>query len=1021
MKDLKNLVEAQKYTVAEEREFNFPPILDYQSEVALENALIAQLIGQGYQRANFKSESELIENLRQQIEQLNDYRFSDSDWRRFFEKEIANKSQGIVEKTTTIQEDHKKAFIDETGKYLNIYLIDKNNIHRNKVQVMNQYSAEGASVVGESRKHRYDVTILINGLPLVHIELKRRGVNIKEAFNQIERYQRESFWSESGLFEFIQIFVISNGTTTKYYSNTTRVGHLRENDSKIGKKRTSNSFEFTSFWAYSSNKRIEELREFTATFLSKHTLLNILTKYCIFTTDRMLMVMRPYQIAATEKILERINMSLGQKLQGTVRGGGYIWHTTGSGKTLTSFKTAKLASKIPEIDKVMFVVDRQDLDYQTMKEYDKFEKDSVDGSKNTRELERNIRDSSKRILVTTIQKLSKFITRNDKSEIYNQNVVLIFDECHRSQFGEMHTAITKKFKKYLMFGFTGTPIFAANANASSKNPNLKTTEQAFGDKLHTYTVLDAIRDQNVLKFKVDFVNTVHQKDQIQDEKIPAIDAERALNHPERISKIVEYILQNFDAKTLRNDSGSYTLKEKRVRGFNSMFAVSSIPVLKEYYKEFQRQMSGLPSDKRLKIATIFSFGQNDAVEGDVLPDENFETDGLNLSDRDFLATAIQDYNQMFGTNYDTSSEKFQNYYRDLSQRIKNRELDLVIVVNMFLTGFDATTLNTLWVDKNLRMHGLIQAFSRTNRILNAVKAFGNIVCFRNLEEETNEAISLFGDGEQRGTVLLRPFDDYYFGYKEDDKENLGYTQIVEQIEHNFPLPINSQNYGEEEKREFVKLFGAFLRLKNILRTFDDFEGRQILSDGQIQDYQSFYLTIRDEFVNQRPEKSDIANDLVFEMDLVRSIEINIDYILILIEELHSKNIENKEILARIDSAILSSPNLRSKKDLIDNFVNQINASDKTDQLAGKWREFVLKNREKELTKIIEEEKLQDEKARKFVKRAFSNGEIKETGTEIIDILPPTPLFALENQESTSDKKERVLERLRAFFERFFGI
>ena len=1022
MNDLKNIVESQKWTVTSEREFHFPPTTEYQSEAALEKAFIKQLISQGYSNPKITSEADLIVNLRTQIERLNEYKFSDSDWDKFFKKEIANNSQSITDKTRTIQEDYKKAFQDENGEMRNIYLLNKRDIHKNSVQVINQYAVTGAGITGEKRDNRYDVTILVNGLPLVHIELKRRGVSIKEAFNQIERYQRESFWAGSGLFEFIQIFIISNGTTTKYYSNTTRASHLRESRGKIGKKRTSNSFEFTSYWAYSSNKRIEELREFTATFLSKHTLLNILTKYCIFTSDEILMVMRPYQIAGTERILERIQMSLSQKLQGSVRAGGYIWHTTGSGKTLTSFKTARLASRISEIDKVMFVVDRQDLDYQTMKEYDKFEPGAVDGSKNTRELERNIHDPSKKILVTTIQKLSKFIVRNEKSDIYNKNVVLIFDECHRSQFGDMHTSIKKKFKKYLMFGFTGTPIFAANANTSSKNPDLKTTEQAFGDKLHTYTVMDAIRDENVLKFKVDTVNTLSVKSDIQDEKIPAIDRERILRNPERISNIVRYILENFDTKTLRNNNGSYTLKDKRVNGFNSMFATSSISALKLYYNEFKRQIANLPGDKKLKIATIYSFGQNDQT-GDILADEDFETNLLSASDRDFLAVTIQDYNELFGTNFDTSSDKFQNYYKDLSERIKNRELDLVIVVNMFLTGFDATTLNTLWVDKNLRMHGLIQAFSRTNRILNSVKSFGNIVCFRNLENETNEAIGLFGDSEASGIVLIRPFEDYYYGFKEDDKKHLGYVDIVTQMREFYPLPISSRDYGEEDRHKFVKLFGMFLKLKNILRTFDQFADRKILTDGEVQDYQSFYLEIYEKIKKERQDnaQTDISEDLIFEMELIRSVEINIDYILMIIEEMHSKNIENKEIIAKINSAISSSPNLRSKKDLINGFINEINSKDETSELSNKWHEFISLNKEKELSKIIKDENLNEAKVRRFINDAFRNGEIKEVGTGIIDILPPTPIFEISGMETQSQKKDRVLGKLKEFFERFFGI
>ena len=709
----------------------------YQSEAELENTFIKQLESQAYEHLSITNETSLVANLRKQLEKLNDYIFSDNEWKQFFTSQLANPNQNIEEKTATIQEDYIKNLTLDDGSVKNIYLLRKDNIHDNVLQVINQYATDKGQ-----RANRYDVTVLVNGLPMVHIELKRRGVAIQEAFNQINRYRRESFWAESGLYEYIQLFVISNGTQTKYYSNTTRSQHIKEaskSSTKKGKK-SSNSFEFTNWWADATNKPITDLVDFTKTFFAKHTLLNVLTRYCVFTTDKQLLVMRPYQIVATEKILNKIEISTNYKKLGTVESGGYIWHTTGSGKTLTSFKTAQLVRKLDGINKVLFVVDRKDLDYQTMKEYDKFEEGAANSNTSTRVLKKQLEDSNARIIITTIQKLTHFIKRNKNHTIFKSHTVLIFDECHRSQFGSMHTAITKAFKNYHLFGFTGTPIFAVNASSSGQ-PDLKTTEQAFGDKLHTYTIVDAIADKNVLPFKVDYVSTFREAEDIEDKKVSDINREAALASPKRLENIVRYIREHFDQKTKRNKN--YLLKERRLAGFNSIFAVSSIEVAKRYYAEFKKQLADMPSDKKLKIALIYSFGVNDE-EADGIIDENPEdTSGLDESSRNFLENAIADYNEMFGTSYDTSSEKFQNYYKDISERVKNREIDILIVVNMFLTGFDATTLNTLWVDKNLRLHSLLQAYSRTNRILNSVKTFGNIVCFRNLEKATNESIALF--------------------------------------------------------------------------------------------------------------------------------------------------------------------------------------------------------------------------------------------------------------------------------------
>ena len=803
----------------------------YQSEDALEKAFIKQLESQAYEYLTITSEQDLVTNLRVQLEKLNNFTFSDSEWKRFFENEIANPNQNIEEKTRTIQEDYIKNLVREDRSLpdKNIYLIKKDTIHDNTVQVINQYTTEDGQ-----RPNRYDVTVLVNGLPMVHIELKRRGVAVQEAFNQINRYQRESFWAASGLFEYVQLFVISNGTHTKYYSNTTRRSHIDENNrGKTRGKRSSNSFEFTSWWADATNRPIPDLMDFAKTFFAKHSLLNVLTRYCIFTTDKSLLVMRPYQIVATEAIMNRIEISTNYKKLGTIEAGGYVWHTTGSGKTLTSFKTAQLASRLDSVDKVVFVVDRKDLDYQTMKEYDKFEKGSANSNTSTKKLQKQLEDPNARIIITTIQKLDRFIKKNKGHALFGGHIVLIFDECHRSQFGDMHDSITKSFKNYHLFGFTGTPIFAKNSSSGGR-PDLKTTEQAFGDKLHIYSIVDAIADKNVLPFKVDYISTMKEEENIQDKDVRSIDREKALLSPKRVSNIVTYIREHFDQKTKRNSF--YKIKDRRLAGFNSIFAVSSIEAAKHYYHEFQKQLADLPSDQKLKVATIFSFGVNDE-DGDGMIDENPEdVSGLDKSSRDFLEDAIVDYNKMFGTSYDTSSDKFQNYYKDLSQRVKDREVDVLIVVNMFLTGFDATTMNTLWVDKNLRLHGLLQAYSRTNRILNSVKTFGNIVCFRNLEEATNESVALFGDKEAGGIVLLKSFEDYYNGYKDCDKEVVGYIDLIKELEEKFP--VGDRITGEQAQKDFIKLYGGVLRVRNILTTFDEFSGKGILSDRDLQDYHS---------------------------------------------------------------------------------------------------------------------------------------------------------------------------------------
>lgn len=1004
----------------------------YQSEAALEAAFIKQLTEQGYTYLQIHNSDELVKNLREQLEKLNSYHFSEDEWKRFFSQNLANSNDGIVEKTRLIQEDNVQVLKRDDGSSKNITLIDKKNIHNNSLQVINQYVENSGNY-----DNRYDVTVLVNGFPLVHIELKRRGVALKEAFNQIERYQRDSFWAASGLYEYVQLFVISNGTRTKYYSNTTRISAIKERDGKKKVQKTSSSFEFTSFWADANNKVIPDLVDFTRTFFQKHTLLNIITKYCVLTSEDLLLVMRPYQIAATERILNRIEIATNYKKMGTTDAGGYIWHTTGSGKTLTSFKTAQLASKLPYIDKVLFVVDRKDLDYQTMKEYDRFERGAANGNKSTKILQRQLEDKDAKgnpheykIIVTTIQKLDNFITKNPKHPVLDKHLVLIFDECHRSQFGEMHIRIEKYFKNYHIFGFTGTPIFAKNAQ-SGGNSNLRTTQQAFGDKLHTYTIVDAINDGNVLPFRIDYINTVKKKEGGKDKQVEAINTDSALLAPERISEVVTYILDHFDHKTKRN-TGFYTFskltnisavaknqdtkeeKQKvKLNGFNSIFAVSSIEAAKLYYMEFKRQMAENP-EKALKIATIFSYGQNeDDPDGFIDDEESDNTDGLDLTSREFLENAIKDYNEMFNTAYDTSSDKFPNYYKDLSLRMKNREVDLLIVVNMFLTGFDATTLNTLWVDKNLKQHGLIQAFSRTNRILNSVKTFGNIVCFRNLQKETDDAIALFGDKNASGIVLMKSYNDYYYGYDDENgKHQKGYEERIAELIQKYPL--GTDILGESAKKDFIASFGNILRLRNILSTFDDFQGNEILSAIDMQDYTGIYNDLYIEF-RPKVQAENIDDDIVFEMELVKQIEVNIDYILMLVSKYHKSNCKDKEVLIAIDRAIKSSMDLRSKKELIEGFIATINSQ--TD-VNSDWKKFVMEQKETDLSTLIADENLKDEETRKYIENAFRDGAIKTTGTDIDKLMPPVSRFGGGNRAA---KKQGIIEKIQAFFEKYFGI
>lgn len=1013
----------------------------YQSEDALEQDFMKRLKSQGYEYLSINSEENLIENLRDKLQQLNEFVFSNNEWTEFYHNVISNGNDDIQKKTSKIQENHVHCINLDTGRTKNIVLIDKNNILNNKLQVINQYTEEEGS-----RKTRYDVTILVNGLPLIHIELKRRGVAIREAFNQINRYQRDSFWAGSGLYEYVQLFIISNGTHTKYYSNTTRDQLIKDNDEKITRKKrkTSNSFEFTSFWADANNKVISDLADFTNSFLEKYTILSILTKYCIFTSEQILLVMRPYQIAATEKIINKIEIAKSKNLMGTRLSGGYVWHTTGSGKTLTSYKTAQLASQIPDIKKVLFIVDRKDLDYQTMKEYDRFEKGAANSNTSTKILKKQLEDGNISVIISTIQKLGNFVSKNKTHDIYSENVVMIFDECHRSQFGEMHKSITTSFEKYYLFGFTGTPIFASNSS-SGNYVNLKTTAQAFGGELddngneslalHTYTIVDAIHDNNVLPFKIDYINTIKNAEIFNDKKVSTIDKEKALLDPIRIQQITEYILDHFDQKTYRNQNHSYyahsitvniddmlSSKSKRlteqkqiikVNGFNSIFAVSSIPAAIVYYKEFKKQIFTREID--FKIATIFSFNQNEEDPDDILHDETFDPDDLNETSRDFLDSAITDYNKSFNVNYDTSSDSFQNYYKDISLRMKNREIDLLIVVNMFLTGFDATTLNTLWVDKNLKQHGLIQAFSRTNRILNSVKTFGNIVCFRNLEENTNTALTLFGNKETSSVVLLKTYDEYMFGYDHNGKHFIGYKELVEKLQGDFPL--DKDIIGETAEKSFVSMFGKILKMRNILSSFDEYDNTENFGARDFQDYQSTYIDLYQNYSKKSDsQKERINDDIVFEIELVKQVEINIDYILLLVEKYSSSKCKDKTVVLDIDKSIDSSMELRSKKELIKSFINQMSVDCKVDE---DWRKFVEKKKSSDLGRIIDEEMLVSVETNRLMDNAFEKGYLRLSGAEVDKIIPPMSRFS--KRDNRHEKKEVVTEKLSKFFEQYFGI
>lgn len=1022
---MKLIAENTESTVVLRYEHKQSQRIAYQSEAQLEDALIEQLQAQGYEYLDIHTEEELIANLRKQLEKLNHIEFTDNEWKGFFRTKLANTGASIADKAELLQDDRtaQLQYIKEDNSgFQNVKLIDKAHIFENSLQVIHQYTpTEG------KHRTRYDVTILVNGLPMVHIELKRRGVAVREAFNQIKRYSNDSFWADSGLFEYIQLFVISNGSDTKYYSNTTRNKAQIENRKRTNKTgeeqikkstKRCDSFEFTSYWADGENNVIRDLDDFTATFFAKHTILNILTRYCVFTADRELMVMRPYQIAATEAIIQKIRIASNQRVLGTIDAGGYIWHTTGSGKTLTSFKTAQLCTQLDYVDKVLFVVDRKDLDYQTVREYEKFKKGCVSSNKSTAVLTKQMGNDNDRIIITTIQKLNSFCKKEKEHSVYGRHVVIIFDECHRSQFGEMHNQIVKRFKRYHIFGFTGTPIFPDNA--SNK---LFTTEKIFGQRLHTYTVISAIADNNVLPFRVEYIKTVDSKSGIEDQKVSAIDIEKALLDPKRITNITEYILTHYDQKTFRNHV--YTLKDKRVSGFNSILATASIEAARLYYAEFKRQQAALPEDERLKIALIYSYSVNDddpEANGLLLEEDSEGTSQLDQTDRDFLDNAIADYNAMFACNFDTG-DQFANYYKDVSERMKKRELDMLIVVNMFLTGFDATTLNTLWVDKNLRQHGLMQAYSRTNRILNTIKQFGMIVCFRNLEKETNDTIALFGDKDSKGLVLLKTYDEYVHGYTDSKgKYHMGFEELVEAMKERFPLdnPQALHMMGEEAEKDFIRVFGTYVRLNNVLSTFDRFEEEKetFITPAEEQDYRSLYLNLHDKYRSvHEGDKVEINDDLVFEIELIKQVDINIDFIIQLIEQHRAKKEKDKtELMIQIQKAVGSSPLLRNKSELIEEFVRRY-AMDR--EVSQQWAAYVSNQAHKQLDELIADENLNPEQTEDFMRHAFHIGEVERNGDRITKCLPPLPLFTSDNKRAIT--KRRVLDRLCDWFDRFFDI
>ena len=998
----------------------------YQTEGSLEREFIRDLQAQGYEYLpGLNNHDALVKNLRTQLQRLNNVVFSDAEWRRFLEEYLDKPSDSLIEKTRKIHDDYIYDFVFDDGHIQNIYLLDKKNLANNALQVINQFEQTG------SYDNRYDVTILVNGLPLVHIELKKRGVAIREAFNQIHRYSKESFNKENSLFKYIQIFVISNGTDTRYFANTT--------------KRDKNSYDFTMNWATAKNTLIKDLKDFTATFLQKHTLLNVLVNYCVFDVSDTLLIMRPYQIAATERILWKIKSSYQAKNWSNKDSGGYIWHTTGSGKTLTSFKAARLATELDFIEKVFFVVDRKDLDYQTMKEYQRFSPDSVNGSESTAGLKRNIEKDDNKIIVTTIQKLNNLMKSEDKLPIYDKQVVFIFDECHRSQFGEAQKNLTRKFKKYYQFGFTGTPIFPTNALGA------ETTASVFGIELHSYIITDAIRDEKVLKFKVDYNDVRPQFKSIETEKnlekLTALEKKQAFLQPKRIEQIAQYVLNNFKQKTHRFNAGN--------NGFNAMFAVSSVDAAKAYYQTFKQLQSAVKNP--LKIATIFSFAANEEQDaiGDIV-DESFEVEAMNSSAKEFLKSAIDDYNGYFATNYDVDGKSFQNYYRDLAKRVKNKEVDLLIVVGMFLTGFDAPTLNTLFVDKNLRYHGLIQAYSRTNRIYNSTKSFGNIVTFRDLEQDTIDAITLFGKSNTRNVVLEKSYQEYMEGFTDAGVARRGYLDVIAELQERFPDPDEIQT--EKDKKDFVKLFGEYLRVENILQNYDEFAALQAFqsldtsdakaveafkekyyltdeafaemqpidmpSERSIQNYRSTYNDIRDWLRRQKDgeekAKSTIDwDDVVFEVDLLKSQEINLDYILELIFE-HNKKTKNKsELIDEIRSIIRASLGNRAKESLIVDFINQTDLDNIADKagIIESFFQFAQKEQQQEANELISTEGLNIEDAKRYINVSLQRGYASEQGTDLNEALPK--MSPLNPQYLT--KKQNVFQKISAFVEKFKGI
>ncbi|EOX2646270.1 type I restriction endonuclease subunit R [Campylobacter upsaliensis] len=994
MKSLKLLAQNTTSTIAVEFTPSKRQNSSYQSEAQLEKELIATLQAQGYEYAKITDEKSLESNLRTKLEELNSTTLSDTEWRRFFSQVLSRANASIVEKSVLIQEDYIQPLERDNGSIINFKLIDKADIHKNSLQVINQYEA-----TTPTRSHRYDVSILVNGLPLVHIELKRRGVSLKEAFNQINRYGRESFFSGSGLFEFVQIFVISNGTQSKYYSNTTRDFHIK---TKQGVKttKTSNTFEFTSYFSDEKNTIIDDLIDFAKTFFARHTLLNILCHYCVLDVDRKLLVLRPYQIAACEKILQQIAISYHNKFyekSSEQKSGGYIWHTTGSGKTLTSFKTAQLVSKIPEIAKVLFVVDRKDLDYQTMREYDRFQKGAATGSKSTKELQSrlNSTDKNHKIIITTIQKLSRFIAQAEKDHtIFSEHIVMIFDECHRSQFGQMQKDIAKAFKKLYLFGFTGTPIFAANALG------FETTERVFGACLHRYTIIHAIRDHNVLPFRVDYHTTTKDTTQITDE---------ILLNPTRIEHITRYILDHFTTHTKRN-AKSYNLNGKHTKGFNALFATQSIPMAMRYYEEFKRQQAHLSQDEVLKIGIIYSYAPNDEPE-----EENSEdTTALPKSQRDFLDAAISDYNAIFACRFDSSADNFQNYYKDFSLKLKNRELDLAIVVNMFLTGFDATTLNTLYVDKSLRYHGLLQAYSRTNRILNSVKSFGNIIAFRDLQKNTDDALALFSNENAKGIVFLRSLEEYLHGYTDEKgQKHKGYNELTKELTDKFPLESFRQaTLKQSDKKDFLALFGELLKLRNILEIFDNFSDP--LNERDKQDYQSHYISTYEELRKDKDDKESNLDEVEFEVELLAQVEVSIEYILELIAKYHKDQATNYEpILKLLDSSL----SLRSKKELFLRFIDSLHTQSNVEK---DFSAYIKTHKNNALQDIINTLNLDPKKTKEFMHDSFERGELRDYGRAFGEILPPSPLFG-KGAEQTHKVREKALEKLQAFFELFKGL